>query len=223
MFSQTFKTINIHDGKIYYGNPSEKRNPHICFNKNIEIKYKGQFKCFYCDMQFSSRNKLFTHLGFNNVDIRLKPNKDYEKFKKMRKIRKKIGKNSKKMSNAGINLKYALLSNSNKRIKLNKKLYFKSLSNDIRNYDGDNEDNEDIGDNKDNKDIGDNKDNKDIGDIQEILNNSIKIDKKVNKLSGILSNIKITTQVDSKLNNINNLNNLDDLCGYFTKNTNINK
>ena len=205
MFSETFKTINIHDGKIYYGNPIEKRNPHICFNKNIEKKYKCQFKCFYCDMEFSSRNKLFTHLGYNNVDIRMKPNKNYEKFKKNKEMKKKIGKNSKRMSNAGKILTHTLLPDNIKGIKLNKNLYFKSLSNEMKNYDGDIED------------IGD------IGDIQEILNHSIKIDKKVNKLSGILSNIKITTEVDSKLNNFNNLNNLDDLCGDFTKNTNINK
>ena len=44
MFSETFKTINIRGNIIYYShNPSEKRNPHICFNRNVEKKYKGQF------------------------------------------------------------------------------------------------------------------------------------------------------------------------------------
>ena len=108
MFSENFKTINIHDGKIYYGSPSEKRNPHICFNKKLEKEYKGQLKCFYCDMEFLSRNRLFRHLGYNNVDIRMQPNKEYEKFKRKRnknlhktknkigRIKKKIEKNKKK-------------------------------------------------------------------------------------------------------------------------------
>ena len=83
MFSKNFKTINIYDGKTYYGNTSEKSNPHIVYNKNSHQSFGPLFShatyssknisrvtCNYCGMVFTSRNKLFNHLGYNNVDIR---------------------------------------------------------------------------------------------------------------------------------------------------------
>ncbi len=58
---------NTYDGIIYPGNYSEKVLSH-----EGEIVITDPLECVYCNKVFISRNKLFRHLGYCNVDIRPK-------------------------------------------------------------------------------------------------------------------------------------------------------
>lgn len=57
--------INSFDAKVYPGHPVEKIIPH-----QGEIHNSSKDTCLYCSQSFSSRNRLFRHLGYCNVDIR---------------------------------------------------------------------------------------------------------------------------------------------------------
>ena len=56
---------NTFDGKIYPGNISEKVIEH---KGNIVIT--DPLECVYCNQVFTSRNQIFRHLGYCNVDVR---------------------------------------------------------------------------------------------------------------------------------------------------------
>ena len=66
---------NNYNGKIYnyYSHQldnSPKWDQKI--HKNTDIKFQDyeKLQCGYCGVFFQSRNKLFTHLGFMDIDIR---------------------------------------------------------------------------------------------------------------------------------------------------------
>ena len=60
--------INQYDFKTYWGDILEKQIDHT---GNIVIT--DPLTCVYCDVKFPSRNQLFRHLGYCDVDIRKRP------------------------------------------------------------------------------------------------------------------------------------------------------
>lgn len=58
---------NSYNKKIYYGNPLWTTISH-----DGQPKFIDKFTCGFCNLKFISRNQLFNHLGYLNVDIRKK-------------------------------------------------------------------------------------------------------------------------------------------------------
>ena len=59
------KHVNTHDNITYLGNKNEKIIPH-----QGKVVVTEPYTCAYCKVPFESRNKLFLHLGYCDVDIR---------------------------------------------------------------------------------------------------------------------------------------------------------
>jgi len=99
--------INQFDNKIYYGNPLWKNISHIGIPK-----ITNRFTCGYCNMIFESRNQIFKHLGYLNIDIRHKNgnmivDNGYLKKKKYRKKKRRFFKTINSCSDLG-NTAYTL-------------------------------------------------------------------------------------------------------------------
>jgi hypothetical protein len=65
---------NDHDYKIYKIPLTEFESDHSQYDAVLHsIKHDWisfeRYRCMYCDASFESRNKLFQHLGFMNVNI----------------------------------------------------------------------------------------------------------------------------------------------------------
>lgn len=69
-------TINKYDQKCYWGDPNWRNILHEGL-----VKIPHPQVCGYCHLYFPSRNQLFKHLGYLNLDIRRKK-KVYRKKKK---------------------------------------------------------------------------------------------------------------------------------------------
>jgi len=116
-----FRTNN-YDNKVYYGNSEWLKIPHNYeVEVNTEIKYRTT--CKYCNINFNSRNALFKHLGFCNVDIRPDEmwcwNYKVKKFNKI-KIKKGIRKYNRKKNNKYLQQKFKeFLSDMNIDVKCN--------------------------------------------------------------------------------------------------------
>lgn len=75
--------INSYDEQRYLGNINEKKISHIG-----EVVVTDPLICAYCSETFESRNKLFLHLGYCDVDIRPSYMKENNKKYKQLKITK---------------------------------------------------------------------------------------------------------------------------------------
>jgi hypothetical protein len=69
---------NRYDGKDYYCDIDNQSidvfSTHIfdteLHNNDITPMLQGRYSCGYCNFNFPSRNKLFQHLGFMDIDVR---------------------------------------------------------------------------------------------------------------------------------------------------------
>lgn len=72
------KHVNTYDNITYLGNKYEKIIPH-----RGEVVVTEPNTCAYCSVNFESRNKLFLHLGYCDVDIRSR-NRKKIKYKQLK-------------------------------------------------------------------------------------------------------------------------------------------
>lgn len=79
--------INIYNNKVYsydsekYDFNTEMFNDEIHDNSIEPEFYRNSKTCSYCGTTFTSRNKLFYHLGFHNIDIGIRRKKKKNKYK----------------------------------------------------------------------------------------------------------------------------------------------
>ena len=90
--------MNTFNKKIYEGCFEWLTNDHniLQINEDDLQMNDNNYKCGYCLLTFSSRNKLFNHLGFCNVDITQTESKYYNQNDILIKYRRKNNKNKRR-------------------------------------------------------------------------------------------------------------------------------